>query len=38
VRVRAAIKPTGEIEAQMLTEAEEAAHGKPNKLERYLNG
>jgi len=38
VRVRATIKPTGEIEAQMLTAAEEAAHGKPNKLERYLNG
>ena len=38
VRLRATIKPTGEIEAQMLTEAEAAAHDKPNPLERYLNG
>ena len=38
VRVRATIKPTGEIEAQMLTAAEEAANDKPNRLERYLNG
>lgn len=38
VRVRATIHPTGEIEAQMLTAAEEAANDKGNPLERHLNG
>jgi hypothetical protein len=34
VRLRATIKPTGEIEAQMLTAAEEAANDKANPLDR----
>lgn len=38
VRLRATIKPTGEIEAQMLTEAEEAAQERGNPLDRLLHG
>lgn len=38
VRVRATIRPTGEIEAQMLTEAEEAAQERGNPLDRLLHG
>ena len=34
VRVRATIKITGEIEAQMLTDAEEAAQTNANPLDR----
>jgi hypothetical protein len=34
VRVRATIRPTGEIEAQMLTAAEEAANDRRNPLDR----
>lgn len=36
VRVRATIRPTGEIEAQMLTAAEEAANDRANPLDRVL--
>lgn len=34
VRVLAKIKPTGEIEARMLTDGEEAANDRPNALDR----
>lgn len=37
VRLRATIKPTGEIEAQMLTDAEEAAQG-PSPLRKKVFG
>jgi hypothetical protein len=36
VRVRATIRPTGEIEAQMLTATEEAANDRTNPLDRVL--
>lgn len=38
VRVRAIIKLDGEIEAQMLTAAEEAANDKRNPLDRLHHG
>jgi hypothetical protein len=37
VRLRATILPTGEIEAQMLTAAEEAANDRRNPLDRVLS-
>lgn len=38
VRVRATIKLTGEIEAQMLTAADEAANDSRNPLDRLHHG